>query len=136
MKKPFGLPAAMTIALMLVLMMVLTLFACTPADEIEYLNGEVNGAGYIDTEAPELESPEAEIGADAAMFTVTAEEAVELALAEVPGEFYNITTSEIQLEDGLQLYTWHVIIDTLRDGRVVVEIVKATGDITVLPLRR
>jgi len=132
MKKVIGLP----IGLLIVMMMALALLACTPAEEVKNLDEE---AVYVDREPPAQISPEAEIGtgeAEAALFTVTEEEAIEMALAEVPGEFFNITTSEIQLDDGLELYTWHVIIDTPRDGRVVVEIVKATGDIAILPLRR
>jgi len=119
-KKIIGLLPLLTLALIL--------GACTTsAEDTEMVEPET---GYVD-----IATPDATIDADNAMFTVTEEEAIEMALEAVPGELFNVTTSEI-IENDLHLYTWHVIIDTPEDGRVVVEIVKASGEMNILPLRR
>ena len=133
MKKVIGLLFA---AMMIAAMMAFTLMACTGTGDSEVSDVITELSG---TEAPTA-TPEAEVGteieAEGGMFTVTEDEARAMALAAVPGEIFNVTTSSKIINDDLELYTWHVIIDTPEDGRVVVEIVKASGELNVLPMRR
>jgi len=122
----------------------LTLTACTTAEEPATnadtaLESPATEAG-TDSEGTNLEAGLADLeteGAAAMMFTISEEEAREMALEAVPGEIFNVTTVTNEYpEADLILDAWHVIIDTPEDGRVVVEIVKATGELTILPLRR
>jgi len=131
--------------LLMALMMALALIACTNASEepaadagaeFESLAPETSA----DDSGTDLEAGLADLeaeGAAAMMFTVTEEEAKEMALEAVPGEIYNVTTVTNEYPEAeLILDAWHVIIDTPEDGRVVVEIVKATGEMNILPMRR